>query len=275
MDDQQFVEYANVQAPQIDGWFFPPDMLAFFLLAGIQRSFGITGSLCELGVWHGKSLVLMSRFAADGERCYGYDLFPDDLKDRAWANVQRFGKPGAVELVACDSATLTTESLAGRLGAGVRFLHIDAGHEYHEVMHQLVLFAPFVLPGGIIVMDDYHDREFPGIESATLDFAEIDRPRRFVPFFSGGNKMYLCEPHRAQEYQQRLLSIEPVASTSRVSRVRDFTVLVGFSKLPSTREKCLSQIAELAFPQPYRLGAGGLAQDAARYSQLKFGTGRD
>lgn len=275
MNDQQFVEYGNLQAPQIDGWFFPPDMLVFFRLAGIQRSLGITGSLCELGVWHGKSLVLMSHFAADSERCFGYDLFPGDLKDRAWANVQRFGKPEVVELVACDSATLTMESLMGGLAAGVRFLHIDAGHEYHEVMHQLVLFAPFVLPGGIIAMDDYHDREFPGIESATLDFAEIDRPRRFVPFFSGGNKMYLCEPHRAKEYQQRLLSIEPIASTSRVSRVRDFTVLVGFSKLPTSREKCLLQIAELAFPYPYRLGAGGLAQDAARYSQLKFGTGQD
>lgn len=86
MDDQQFVEYGNTQAPQIDGWFFPPDMLAFFRLAGIQRSFGITGSLCELGVWHGKSLVLMSRFVpffCGGNKMY---LKADGLAEVPWLN---------------------------------------------------------------------------------------------------------------------------------------------------------------------------------------------
>ena len=58
-------------------------------------------------------------------------------------------------------------------------------------------------------MAAYQDREFPGIEAAVLDFCEIDRPRRFVPFFSGGNKMYLCEKNMASLYQNSLLKFEP------------------------------------------------------------------
>ncbi len=54
-------------------------------------------------------------------------------------------------------------------------------------------------------MDDYQDTEFPGIEATVLDFSEIDRPRRFVSFFSGGNKMYLCEKNMASLYQKSLL----------------------------------------------------------------------
>ena len=87
-------------------------------------------------------------------------------------------------------------------GKVIRILHIDAGHEYHEVFHSLLSFATYVVDSGIIVMDDYQDPEFPGIEAAVLDFCEIDRPRRFIPFFSGGNKIYLCLTHMANKYQQ-------------------------------------------------------------------------
>ena len=80
------------------------------------------------------------------------------------------------------------------MSAPLRFLHIDAGHEYHlRVLEQLELFTPLLSDHGIIAMDDYQDREFPGIEAAVLDFAERDGPRRFVPFFSGRKQnKFLC-----------------------------------------------------------------------------------
>jgi hypothetical protein len=268
--DEQFRRFLNEDSPKIEGWFSRPDMLTFQLLDAVQRALGRRGHLCEVGVWHGKSLVLLSHFAEANERCFGFDLFPDDIRDRAWANIQAYGRQDAVELVTGDTSGLSSPDLEARLGGGIRFLHIDAGHEYHEVLHQLLLFAPFVAPGGCIAMDDYQDREFPGIEAATLDFAEIDRPRRFVPFFAGGNKMYLCEPAWAPEYQRRMLSIEPIASTSRVSRVRDFTVLVGFSKLPTGRAACLAEIERAAFPLRYEVDEQSLSGRAERFSQLRF-----
>ncbi len=122
-------------------------------------------------------------------------------------------------------------------------------------------------------MDDYQDREFPGIEAAVLDFSEIDRPRRFVPFFSGGNKMYLCEKNMASLYQKSLLKFEPVNGKSRVSRVRDFNVLVGFSKLPVSAEACYNCIQQGEFPLAYDSDLDGLSKKAGQLSQITFGSG--
>jgi hypothetical protein len=85
-------------------------------------------------------------------------------------------------------------------------LHIDAGHEYHEVLEQLATFSPYLSDHAIISMDDYQDREFPSIEAALPDFAEQDRPRRFIPFFAGGNKMFLCNASSSALLQKALLT---------------------------------------------------------------------
>ena len=62
---------------------------------------------------------------------------------------------------------------------------------------------------------------------------------RFVPVRAGGNKMYLCEAHRATTYQKALLGTDMLKKQSRLTRARDFTILVGFSKLPVPADKCL------------------------------------
>lgn len=75
LDDVGFNKFVNEHAKQIDGWFFPADMVSIYLLALIQKSMAITGSLCEVGVHHGKSLVLLSLIRQQGEKLTGYDLF--------------------------------------------------------------------------------------------------------------------------------------------------------------------------------------------------------
>jgi hypothetical protein len=180
---ERIKQFVDTDSQSIAGWFFPVDMLTFYFLDAIQKHLGVTGDLCEVGVYEGKSLVLESLMAAEGERVIGYDLFPDDLEGRTQANLGAHGNAEVCRLIAADTATIAQTAVAEALPEGVRWLHVDAGHEYHEVFHQLILFAPFVRPDGVIVMDDYQDREFPGIEAAVLDFCAIDAPRRFAPFF--------------------------------------------------------------------------------------------
>lgn len=267
-------QFINVDGNQIDGWFFPADMITFWLIDSIQNTIGLSGSLCEVGVFEGKSLALLSKFGNGEERVYGIDLFPGDMRARALNNVTKFGDVARTKLIAIDTAEITLNLLKSEFADGIRILHIDAGHEYHEVLHQLMIFAPFVKRGGCIVMDDYQDREFPGIEAAVLDFCEIDRPRRFVPFFAGGNKMYLCERHLAQTYQKCLLQYEPVKDKSRITRVRDFNLLVGFSKLPVAAEDCVRNIDEYEYPMVYDIDTNGLSNNASKFSQLSFGSGK-
>ena len=255
----------------IEGWFYPAEILSLAAIDSIQVAMGMRGSICEVGVYKGKSLVFLSHLirAELGERLFGFDLFPGRLREEAEENCRLHGAPCELQLIASDTALLTGELLTPLLTGGVRLLHIDAGHEYHEVFHQAVLFAPFVQRNGVIVFDDYQDREFPGIEAAVLDFCEIDRPRRFVPFFSGANKMYCCEATFASTYQQQLLQIEAVAGQCRLSRVRDFELLIGWSKLPVDPKVLLARIGETAAPLIYALDQQRLANQAAASDQLK------
>lgn len=253
----------------IEGWFYPADMVSLAAIDSIQGVLGIRGSICEVGVFKGKSLAFLSHLirAETGERLLGFDLFPGAMKEEAEANCRLHGADCDLQLIVSDTASLTTERLTPLLGSGLRLLHIDAGHEYHEVFHQAVIFAPYVQRSGVIVFDDYQDREFPGIEAAVLDFCEIDRPRRFVPFFSGGNKMYCCEAAFASTYQQQMLQVEAVAGQCRLSRVRDFEILIGWSKLPVPAEVIRSRIG--ATPMVYNLNERQLANQAVASEQLK------
>lgn len=269
--NEQVVRYINEGSKKVNGWFFPPDMLAFVYLDQIQKKLNVEGNLCEVGVFEAKSLVLLSHFRREQEALVGYDLFPDDMQKNAENNLKTFGKPKGVTLVASDTSKITLAAIKDKLGIGLRFLHIDAGHEYHEVFHQLILFAPFIREGGIISMDDYQDREFPGIEAAVLDFCEIDRPRRFVPFFAGGNKMFLCERQNAAVYQRFLLDCEHLKDKCRLTRVKDFNILVGYSKLPVPNASCIKKINEAEFPLVYGMDEAKLAGQAARYDQITFG----
>ena len=120
-------------------------------------------------------------------------------------------------------------------------------------------------------MDDYQDREFPGIEAAVLDFSEQDRPRRFVSFLAGGNKLFLCSPIFAPTFQNFLLQRPNFKDKCRLSRVRDFNILILQSKL-SVPSAAIAKQLQADFPH-WPDDMQGLNQKSAQYSQLRFGSG--
>ena len=86
------IQYFISEAHQsIDGWFFPLDQLIFFELASLQNRLNISGDMCEIGVWQGKSLTLLSLLKGGEERLFGFDLFVDDHEALTEANLAQFG----------------------------------------------------------------------------------------------------------------------------------------------------------------------------------------
>lgn len=257
---------------ELEGWFFSPDQLAFFELCALQERLQIKGDLCEVGVFKGKSLVLLSLLKRDTERLLGFDVFDDDHLEATQHSLSAFNAEKNVELFQGLTSDISLDSLDERIKNPLRFLHIDAGHEYHEVLEQLAIFAPYLDDHAVIAMDDYQDREFPGIEAAVLDFAEQDRPRRFVPFFAGGNKMFLCNASTAALFQKSLLKAPNLEDKCRLTRVRDFNILIMRSKLPVSSEDIRSQLEATTFP---RRNSDDLSlnEQSARFSQLTFGMG--
>ena len=272
MDLDRVKKFLQSGRDDIEGWFLPLDQLAFYEIFSLQDRMGIKGDTVEVGVYLAKSLTLLSLMKNADERLIGLDCFEQDHEEVARKNLSTHGESVGVELIKRHTSELSSKSLDKLLQTPLRFLHIDAGHEYHEVLEQLILFTPYLRDSGIVAMDDYQDRDFPGIAAAVLDFAEIDRPRRFVPFLASGNKMFLCLASVATTLQKALVSQPNFENTCRLSRIKDFNVLIMASKLPVSSDKILSQLEGFNFPKK---SEGGLTlnQKSATFSQLTFGAG--
>ena len=265
-------EFIDGRHNELEGWFFSPDQLAFFELCALQERSQISGDLCEVGVFKGKSLVLLSLLKRDTERLLGFDLFDEDHLEATQHSLSAFNAEKNVELYKGLTSDISLDILDERIKTPLRFLHIDAGHEYHEVLEQLAIFTPYLADHAIIAMDDYQDREFPGIEAAVLDFAEQDRPRRFVPFFAGGNKMFLCNASTSSLFQKSLLTAPNLKDKCRLTRVRDFNILIMRSKLPVPSEDIRAQLEATTFPRRNTEHVS-LNEQSALFSQRAFGMG--
>lgn len=273
MDLERVSKFLSDEHQKIEGWFFPLDQFAFFELFVAQDQLSVAGDVVEVGVFHGKSLVLLSLLKNDQEKIIGFDLFEDDHEERARDNMNVFGAADTLSLIKGWTSDISRNDLDHILKTPLRFLHIDAGHEYHEVLEQLYIFTPYLADRGFIAIDDYQDREFPGIEAAVLDFSEVDRPRRFTPFLASGNKLFLCYTPMADTWQKLLLNRPNFADKSRLTRVRDFNILVMNSKLPVPTETIIQQMNQLRFPNRGDDGLS-LADKARNFSQLTFGSGK-
>ncbi len=68
-------------------------------------------------------------------------------------------------------------------GTPIRILFIDGWHSYEAVTEDILLWFPHVLPGGLIVFDDYSNPEFPGVRRAVdeqMQKLPVERPLRMA-----------------------------------------------------------------------------------------------
>lgn len=67
----------------------------------------------------------------------------------------------------------------------LQWLYIDGGHEYEEVKRDIRVFEPWLEPGGVIMFDDYANKnpkyKYPGVSRAVNKFfaKEGDRFKNF------------------------------------------------------------------------------------------------
>jgi cephalosporin hydroxylase len=273
MEPELVKKFIETDQSAIEGWFSQLDQVAFLEVFLAQNQLQIGGDVAEVGVFQGKSLVMLSILKNPNERLIGFDIFAADQKQQTQSNIDKYGIATGLSLIQGDTSAIERKDMDAQLQSPLRFLHIDAGHEYHEVLEQLHLFSPYLADGGIISMDDYQDREFPGIEAAVLDFSEIDRPRRFVPFLSSGNKLFLCCVPMATTFQKLLVNRQNFSDSCRLTRVRDFNILIMRSKLPVSKQTIINQLDQLGFPKRPD-NESTLNERARQFSQLTFGSGK-
>lgn len=114
----------------------------------------LPGDVVEIGLWKGKSLMLMNEVCNRERRVIGIDPFALPNQFEEFSHYHELLLPNATVLRGFSE--LAAERFYN-LGPQVVLLHIDGGHTSRNVLLDFLLYSPSVVPGGFIVFDDYRD----------------------------------------------------------------------------------------------------------------------
>ncbi|MEU9736248.1 class I SAM-dependent methyltransferase [Streptomyces sp. NPDC048002] len=175
----------------VPGWFPALDQTLFTWLLDRQRSLGERGDLLELGVYLGKSAILLGRHLRPGETFTVCDLFESDAPDganraetsKSYASLTRQAfernylsfHDTLPRVLQAPSSVVAHEVPPG----SCRFVHIDASHLYEHVYDDIGAARELLVPDGIVVLDDFRSEHTPGVSVATWE-AVLNRGLRPV-----------------------------------------------------------------------------------------------
>lgn len=142
------------------------------------------GDVIEVGAWQGRNsialalgcrasgngtLTVIDHFRGNpGNESY-YKVSRDDLSDvfdGFVANVDRSGLANEVNVFANNREAFSEKK-------SVRLLFIDGNHEYEAVRGDLAHFSAMLVPGAIVILDDYSE-EFSGVVRAGDEFLRMN-----------------------------------------------------------------------------------------------------
>lgn len=167
---------------EVPGWFAALDQALFGWCLDWQSSQGISGDLVELGVYQGKSAILLGSYLRDEETLVACDLFGRPASDTDIGpgasqfyrdrlcrqdfetNYRRFFD-ALPHIVEGPSSTILSHVERG----SSRFVHIDAAHRFSNVLQDVASARTMLCEDGIVVLDDYRTAHTPGVAAAVWE----------------------------------------------------------------------------------------------------------
>jgi hypothetical protein len=168
--NKRIQNYIKKGYKKIEGWYSQDALELIAELNKIQLSLNILGSLCEIGVHHGRSFVFLSLLSQSDEMCLAIDLFENQNhniensgcgnKEIVLANLKSNKCDiNRVKFITNNSLNLTPDDLLDSSGQKFRFFSLDGGHSSEVVQNDLQLAESVLGDGGIILIDDYFDEK--------------------------------------------------------------------------------------------------------------------
>jgi hypothetical protein len=206
-------KYAAGKSKTIKGWLSRIDAEILRTILTAQNVGGLSGSVAEIGVHHGRGFVLLCLGLLEGDKAYCIDIFDDQHlnKDRSGrgdraileSNLQRFGiAPEQVRVDPRSSALVQPSDVMSQVGP-IRLFSIDGGHWLDIVASDLTLAEQVLAEYGVIALDDFHRAEWPEVSAGYFKWFG-SRRRPIVPFAIGFKQLYLCQSDRVDFYQAAL-----------------------------------------------------------------------
>lgn len=167
----------------VPGWFMPVDQALFSWFLAYQNQTQAPGEVVELGVFKGKSAIVIGNHLRPGEVFTACDLFDDiESSEVADAGEQAFFRTQSLtqaefernylsfhkdlpRIVRAPTGTITRHVAPG----SARFVHIDAGHTYPLVREDTASARTMLRPDGVVVFDDYRKANTLGTAAAVWE----------------------------------------------------------------------------------------------------------
>lgn len=186
----------------LPGWFRAVDHAMFEAVLGAQAA-GPAGDLVEIGVFQGRSAVVIGAHRRDGERFVVVDPFGDPAllgieepgSRRAGRNYFTTLSRSTFEqnyLSVHDELPVVVQALSRDVvdhvaPGSVRFLHVDGSHEHDDVVVDAGSARTLLQPEGVVVFDDYRKFAAPGVGAAVWRAVAVDG---LVPVAVTRQKLY-------------------------------------------------------------------------------------
>lgn len=207
----------------ISGWLSFHDVAVFNVLLSSQSNLDNSGNLLEIGVFAGKSAVLVGQYLREGEEFHTCDIFdePTDVKnmeeiERSYPELSRsVFEANCVKVLGfipvihqCPSSDLP-KILEGKT---FRFIHIDGSHLYNHVIGDLKFSSKTLLANfGVISVDDFRAQHTVGVALAVW---ELVLKGEFIPLILTPAKIYLGKPGSKIDIDEIKTSLEALGINS-------------------------------------------------------------
>lgn len=220
----ELVRYLKHGHRFVKGWLLSGAIKMVVALAKAQDAEEIKGNVGEIGVHHGRFLILLALLTRDGEKAVAVDLFSDQDRnvdhsgkgdlDQFKENVEHYASSISVVIHQGDSTELTSIALMKLSEGAFRLISVDGGHTPEITAHDLAIAEGALAPGGIIILDDCFNEKWPGVSEGLFRHFSEAQPK-IVPFATGANKTLFCTPEYANRYTEALRTVPARVATHR------------------------------------------------------------
>jgi hypothetical protein len=170
----------------VPGWFRHQDQQLFHWFLRQQVDRREIGDLAEIGVYMGKSAILIGKYQQQVECFTVIDIFDGQPPDDANADENSRTYDGLTQKLFEDNY-LRFHSELPRIITGLssqivdharighhRFVHVDASHLYDHVRGDVVAARRLLADQGIVVFDDIRQAHTPGVAAAVWEAVTRD-----------------------------------------------------------------------------------------------------
>jgi len=166
---------------KVEGWIHPTAIDMICKLSNLQKQMEIRGPVCEIGVHHGRLFILLHLLTESDEKSVAYDLFErqnENIDKSGYGDKTIFQKNlkhhhcdlNRISINTENSLNLTPDRIMNDCEGKVRLFSIDGGHTGETTFNDLSLADKTLCDGGIIILDDFFNQEWPGVAEGTCKY---------------------------------------------------------------------------------------------------------